>query len=168
MIDDNNALKRWYLFNTQKITYVSKKNTSHSCILCAIRDCSPDVANLEIFRTDAFIVSVNLYPFNPGHCMIFPAKHIEHIQDFTDEEALLLHKLSTKTIDILKDEFNPSGFNVGYNLGSWSGASISHVHLHIVPRFPNELGYLDVISNTRVMVVDPYDVCAKLKERFNR
>jgi len=78
-----------------------------------------------------------------------------------------LHELTIKVIDIIKEEFNPSGFNVGFNIGLWSGASISHIHLHIVPRFPNELGFLDVISHTRVMVVDPLVVCANLKKRFN-
>lgn len=158
--------KRWYLFNTEKIKYVGKKNEKHACILCAIRDQADDVENLEVYRDEKFIVSVNLYPFNPGHCMIFPLRHIEHLENLTDEDVIALHHLTVKTINILKDIFNPSGFNVGYNLGKWSGASISHIHLHVVPRFPNELGFLDVISHSRVMVVDPKDVCQKLKERF--
>jgi len=159
--------RRWYLFNTEKIKYVGKKSEKHVCILCAIRDHAEDVVSLEIHRTDKFIISVNLYPFNPGHCMIFPLQHIENLHDLSEGDVLTLHSLTIKTIDILKEEFKPSGFNVGYNLGSWSGASISHIHLHIVPRFPNELGFLDVISHTRVMVVDPHDVCERLRKRFN-
>lgn len=159
--------KRWYLFNTEKIKYVGKRNEKHACILCAIRDRADDVVSLEIYRTDTFIVSANLYPFNPGHCMIFPLQHIEHLHDLSLDDVKALHQLTIKTINILKEEFNPSGFNVGYNIGSWSGASIPHIHLHVVPRFPNELGFLDVISHTRVMVVDPHDVCERLKIRFN-
>ena len=159
--------KRWYLFNTEKIKYVGKKSDKHTCILCAIRDKAEDVVNLEVYRTNRFIVSINLYPFNPGHCMIFPLRHCENIHELDKEDIVALHELTIKAIDIIKEEFNPSGFNVGFNIGLWSGASISHIHLHIVPRFPNELGFLDVISHTRVMVVDPLVVCANLKKRFH-
>ena len=63
---------RNHLFNTDKLKYVNGDRPGVACILCAIRDRDPDVVNLEVARRDGFIVSVNLYPFNPGHVMIFP------------------------------------------------------------------------------------------------
>ncbi len=158
---------RTYLFNTEKINYVKGKKPDVDCILCAIRDKHPDVESLEITRTQNFIVTVNLYPFNPGHLMIFPARHVEDLQSLTDDEALELHSLVKRSISILNEEFSPHGYNVGYNLGKGSGASISHIHVHIVPRYENEIGFIDVIDGARVVVVDPVIVMQKLRERFS-
>lgn len=155
-----------YLFNTEKIKYVRGEKPDVDCILCAIRDRSEKVRSLEVFRDDLFIVSVNLYPFNPGHLIIFPVRHITGMNQLSDAEALRMHHLSASTIEILKEEFNPSGFNAGYNLGSGSGASIPHIHMHIVPRYENEVGFLDVLAGTRIVVVDPREAVERLKKRF--
>ena len=159
-------LYRDYLFNTDKIKYIKDKKPRHNCILCAIRDRSPDLKLLEVQRTDNFIISVNLYPFNPGHLMIFPLRHIEDLLLLSDTEALEMHHLTAKAVAVLRDEFNPSGFNIGCNLGTGSGASIAHIHQHIVPRYENEVGFLDVLSGTRTIVMDPTDVMERLKKRF--
>lgn len=137
------------------------------CILCAIRDGNPDVKSFEVARRDGFIISVNLYPFNPGHLMIFPARHVEDPGGLTDEEALSLHRLLAETLKILKSEFGPDGFNVGYNLGHGSGASIPHLHLHIIPRYNNEVGFTDVLAGTRLVVSDPVEIRDRIRQRFS-
>jgi ATP adenylyltransferase len=157
---------RNYLFNTDKLKYVKGDKPKVDCILCAIRDGNPDVVSYEVARRDSFIISVNLYPFNPGHLMIFPERHIENLLDLTDQEALSLHRLLSDTIEILKDEFAPEGFNVGYNLGRHSGASIPHLHLHVVPRYGNEVGFMDVLAGTRLVVADPIETRDRLRKRY--
>lgn len=160
-------MERSYLFNTEKIKYVKGEKPSVGCILCAIRDNNPQVKNLNVHTTDKFIIAVNLFPFNPGHVMIFPKRHICRISDLTLSEAEEMHSLLVTAIEIIDDEFNPSGYNIGYNLGEGSGASIPHIHQHIVPRYSNEVGFLDVLSGTRVIVSDPVDVMEKLKIKFS-
>jgi ATP adenylyltransferase len=157
---------RNYLFNSEKVKYVKGDKPEVECILCAIRDGDPRVQSLEVARRDDFIVSVNLYPFNPGHVMIFPLRHIEHLRELGEHEALSLHRLLSDTLKILEAEFKPDGFNVGYNLGNQSGASVKHLHLHVVPRYGNEVGYLDVLAGTRVVVADPVDMRDRLRKRF--
>ena len=98
--------------------------------------------------------------------MIFPKRHIKHISDMNGEEAVEMHSLLVKTISILDEEFSPSGYNVGYNLGDGSGASIPHIHQHVVPRYTNEVGFLDVLSGTRIIVSDPVEIMNRLKVRF--
>ena len=142
-----------HLFNPHKLQYALKEK-SIECILCSIANKSK-LESLEVYRTDKFIIAVNLYPFNTGHLMIFPIRHIEHIEDLTEPEALQLHKLTTATVKILKSEYKPHGFNIGYNLENAAGASIRHIHQHIVPRYENETGFLDVISGTKVAITDP-------------
>jgi len=160
-------LERSYLFNTEKIKYVKGDKPSVECILCAIRDNNPLVKNLNVHTTEKFIIAVNLFPFNPGHLMIIPKRHISRIDELTDAEASEMHDLLVKSIKFLDEEFKPSGYNIGYNLGDGSGASIAHLHQHIVPRYTNEIGFLDVLSGTRVIVNDPVEVMEKLKVRFS-
>jgi len=160
-------LERNYLFNTEKIKYVNGDKPSVDCILCALRDDDPQIKNLTVHVTEDFIVAVNLFPFNPGHVMIFPKRHMQNINELSDVEAAEMHSLLVKTVAILDEEFKPSGYNIGYNLGEGSGASIRHLHQHIVPRYVNEIGFLDVLSGTRVIVRDPVDIMKRLKTKFS-
>lgn len=158
---------REYFFNTRKMEYISGKKPDVDCILCAVREHAKEVQSLELYRSELSIVTVNLYPFNPGHLMIYPSRHIEDISELSEEEFMDIHRLLQRTIGLLKNEFNPSGFNIGWNLGKGSGASISHIHMHIVPRFENEIGFLDVIAGKRIFVVDPEEVMKRLKDSFS-
>ena len=155
-----------YLYNFEKIKYIKGDKPEVDCILCAIRDRSGDVQSLEVFRTELCMVTVNKYPFNPGHIMIFPLRHIADVREFTDEEALEMHRLLVKSITILNDELTPAGYNIGYNLGDGSGASIDHVHQQVIPRYGNEINFIDVLSGTRVVVVDPVELMERLKKKF--
>ncbi len=160
-------MERNYLFNTEKIRYVKGDKPHVDCILCAIRDKNPAVTGLTVFKNEKFIIAMNLFPFNPGHLMIFPLRHVTDIADLTEDEAVEMHRLLVKSVKILNEEFSPSGYNIGYNLGEGSGASIKHIHQHIVPRYSNEVGFLDVLSGTRVIVSDPCSVMMKLRDRFS-
>ncbi len=159
-------MERSYLFNTEKIKYVKGEKPAVDCILCALITGDPSVTSLTVYRDEMFMVAMNLFPFNPGHLMIFPVRHVTDIGELTEEEASGMHKLLVKCVKILNEEFTPSGYNVGYNLGNGSGASIAHIHQHVVPRYSNEVGFLDVLSGTRVIVSDPKTVMLKLRERF--
>ena len=157
-----------YLFNTDKIRYIRGEKPDVECILCAIRDRVEGVSKLELYRSGFNAVTVNLYPFNPGHLMIFPLRHCTSLTDLTEEEALDLHRLTAASLRILECEFSPAGYNIGYNMGKGSGASIDHLHEHIVPRYTNEVGFIDVLSGGKVIVVDPVEVMERLKTAFER
>jgi ATP adenylyltransferase len=157
---------RKYLFNLEKYKYIKGEKSRVECILCEIVKGNPDVKSLEITRTDLNALTVNLYPFNQGHLMIFPLRHITSPAEFTDEEALDQHHLLQRSFEIIDSVFSPSGYNIGYNVGDNSGASIKHVHLHIVPRYNNEVGFIDVLAGDRISIVDPVEILEKLKEKF--
>lgn len=160
-------MDRTYLFNTEKIKYVKGAKPDVDCILCAIGRQDPRVKDLTVYSSSLFTIAVNLYPFNPGHLMIFPKRHICSPAELTGDEAAEMHRLLVMSITIIDREFSPSGYNTGYNLGLGSGASIPHLHQHVVPRYANEVGFLDVLSGTRVIVSDPVEVMQKLAAAFN-
>ena len=146
------------LFSINKIKYARGERPDVDCILCGISNKDEKVENLTIATTELSIVSVNLYPYNPGHLIIFPKRHLLSITEVTEEEIIDIHKLTVKSITILSKAWRAAGFNVGYNIGKNSGGSIPHIHQHIVPRFPNEVGFLDVFCNTRIVIYDPYQM----------
>ncbi len=151
------------LFVPNKMPYAKGKNRPDvPCILCAIVEKVEKVERLEVHRTELFTISLNLYPYSPGHLMIFPNRHIVDSRELTQDEVYNLHQLQCLSFEVLTRAYQPKGFNVGYNMGESSGASIAHLHLHVVPRYPRELGFMDVIGGARIIIEDPNATQEKL------
>ena len=162
--------RRPNLFVPGKTDYV-KKSASRppgGCILCDVARGEGDVVNLELARANDFIITLNLYPYNPGHVMIFPARHVEDPRELDADEHAHLARLQNLTLDVLSVEYNPGGFNVGYNVGAAGGASIAHLHLHVVPRYPRELGVVDVLSGAKIVIEDPVETRRRLRAAFEK
>lgn len=149
-------LRRTTLLVADKLGYIrGLAKPQVECILCAVARRDPKVVSLEIYRTRHVLVSLNLYPYSPGHLLIFPRRHITDIRELTAAERRELGAAERHCLDLLDRAYQPRGYNLGYNLGESSGASIPHLHLHIVPRYRNEVGFIDVIGGARVIVQDP-------------
>ncbi len=160
---------RQNLFVPNKMSYARGKNRPDvACILCAIVEGDEKVERLEVHRTQLFTISLNLYPYSPGHLVIFPNRHVLDIRELNGTEVKQLHELQCLSVEVLGDVYQPRGYNVGYNMGEASGASISHLHLHIVPRYPRELGFIDVISGARIIIEEPNATQEKLKQVFQK
>lgn len=138
------------------------------CILCAVVEGNDKVVRLDVYRSKLFVVALNLYPYAPGHVLVFPKRHITDLRMLNDEEVLELNKTQNLCLDILEKLYAPSGFNLGYNIGEAGGASIEHLHLHIVPRYRREMGFIDIISGTKIIIEDPKDSLLKLRESFTK
>lgn len=155
------------LYIKNKKGYLTGENRPKvDCILCEVLKNNPDVTNLLVWKNDKIGVSANLYPYTSGHILIFPIRHITETSQFTDEEVQLMHRTQVFAIDVLKELYNPGGFNIGYNIGYCSGASIEHVHQHIVPRYKRELGFVDIISGTKLFIEEPDETMKNLRKAF--
>lgn len=155
------------LFSPSKLPYVTGiAKPKVDCILCGVANKDPRVTQLDLYHSRHFIISLNLYPYNPGHLMVFPRQHLLDLRQLSQDEVVELHCLTRLSLDVLERVYSPHGFNVGYNLGLVSGASIEHLHLHIVPRYKNEIGFIDIVGKTRVQVEEPNETKEKLKEAF--
>ncbi|MHA1797567.1 MAG: HIT family protein [Candidatus Helarchaeota archaeon] len=146
-----------------KINYVTKKKSS-KCIFCDLEL----VKDTLLKEFDDFIIILNKYPYNPGHLMIVPKKHVEDIDDLTENEFLILFSLLKLVKKILKEVYNPQAFNIGINLGKAAGGSVKHLHVHVVPRYSNELNFLEVTSGTRIIVEPLESTINKLRAAFNK
>jgi ATP adenylyltransferase len=156
------------LFVPSKIKYVRGHKPDVDCILCAVIAGDPRVVSLEIFRTDLFCICANLYPYSPGHLLIFSNRHMEDCRSYTAREAREIFFLEKLSLDVLDEVYKPQGYNIGYNIGDWSGNSIRHLHLHVVPRYRNELGFVDIITEARIIVDDPRKNLPRLRRLFKR
>jgi ATP adenylyltransferase len=154
-----------YFFNFDKIAYLRGRRPD-GCILCLVAEGSDAVERLVVAETAAFLVSINLYPYNPGHLIIFPRRHLTDIRQLAREERAELDGLVETCLDILDTTHKPSGYNIGYNMGPVAGASIDHLHLHIIPRYPREIGIAELIGGTRVLVEDPLVTREKMMAAF--
>ena len=137
------------------------------CILCEKPGQKNDAQNYILYRGDKNFVILNAYPYNPGHLMIAPYRHIANLEDLTDDELHEHFEIARRSVRLLKEVFNPNGFNIGINIGRAAGAGIDeHVHTHIVPRWQGDTNFMPVFSNVRVVNEALAETYEKLKGKF--
>jgi ATP adenylyltransferase len=156
-----------YFYNFDKLAYLKGKRPE-GCILCLVASGSDEVDKLIVKDTGTFIVSLNLYPYNPGHLLLYPLRHVEDVRELTSGEEQRLWQLQRWLLGLLDATCAPHAYNIGFNMGAAAGASISHLHLHIIPRYPRETGIADLIAGRRVLVEDPRETTRRLRERVSQ
>ena len=100
--------------------------------------------------------------------MCVPIRHITRFADLTKKEVIHLNRAIQGLQLLLDDLYDPKGYNIGINQGSYAGGSIDHLHVHIVPRFSNELGFIDIAGKTRVLPEGLESVKKKLTENVQK
>ncbi|NVM18394.1 MAG: HIT domain-containing protein [Candidatus Lokiarchaeota archaeon] len=152
-----------------KLEYVQGKSRLNvSCILCSIKENDEKIVSLKIYEDDICFVVLNLYPFNPGHLMCVPNRHITKYTELTKTELLHLNRTIQGLQLLLDDLYNPKGYNIGINQGSFAGGSIDHLHIHLVPRYGMELGFIDIVGKTRVLPEGLDSVKKKITQHVNK
>jgi len=137
------------------------------CILCEKPGQGDDALNYILYRGDKNFVIMNIYPYNPGHLMVAPYRHIANLEELTDEELGEHFQIVNRGIKLLRRVFNPGGFNIGINMGKVAGAGIDeHVHTHIVPRWQGDTNFMPVMSDARVVPEALAGTYKKLKGKF--
>jgi len=138
------------------------------CIFCDFPKEDRDRERLILYRGEHSFIIMNNYPYNPGHVMIAPYRHVGKWEDLTDDELLEIMELSQLMIKALKKAMNPHGFNMGVNLGRVAGAGIDdHVHLHIVPRWNGDTNFMPVIADTKVIPESLEEAYDELKKAID-
>ncbi|MFX0084819.1 MAG: HIT family protein [Candidatus Hodarchaeota archaeon] len=140
-----------YLTAPWKLKYVKQKKDPNQCIFCAISKKTAGIESWEIFRDNQVMVLLNRFPYNPGHLLIVPHDHYENFEFISSELANHMTNMTQRCIKLLKVTHKPVAFNVGFNIGKIAGASIDHIHWHIVPRYLGDLNFMELL-NTRVLV----------------
>ena len=149
-----------------RIEYIQMEKAA-GCVLCDKPGQNSDAQNYILYRGDKNFIIMNSYPYNPGHLMVSPYRHIASLEQLTDEERHEHFEIVSRSIKILRQVFNPSGFNIGINIGKVAGAGIDdHFHTHIVPRWQGDNNFMPVISDVRVLPEALAETYEKLKDKF--
>ena len=137
------------------------------CILCEKPREKKDVQNYILYRADKNFIILNSYPYNPGHLLVAPYRHVGDLEELTDAERNEHFELVSRAVRVLKQVFNPGGFNIGANMGKVAGAGIDdHFHSHIVPRWKGDSNCMPVLSDTRVVPEALAETYQRLKGKF--
>ena len=149
-----------------RIKYIQMEK-AEGCILCDKPRQNNDTLNYILHRGDKNFIIMNTYPYNPGHLMIAPYRHIANLEELTDGELHEHFEIVSRSIKVLRQIFNPTGFNIGINIGRVAGAGIEeHVHTHIVPRWQGDTNFMPVVSNVRVVPQALAETYEKLRGKF--
>ena len=149
-----------------RMEYILSKKTKE-CIFCVDKDEAQDKIKLILYRSFLSFVIMNRYPYNNGHLMIAPFKHLHGIEDLDNETMLDMFMTLRKSMIILRTCLRPEGFNVGINIGKVGGAGIEdHLHIHIVPRWNGDTNFMPVLGEVRVMPEYLEDTYNKLYPYF--
>lgn len=124
------------------------------CPFCRVSaaPAAEDQENLVVARGDRVFALLNLYPYNPGHLMVLPYRHVADYTELTLEETAELAAFTRRAMTVIRSVSAPHGFNIGMNQGSAAGAGIAaHLHQHLVPRWGGDANFMPVIGHTKVM-----------------
>ena len=148
------------------MTGASGDKTS-DCVFCDAATSARD--DLVLLRGPSAYVILNLYPYNNGHLMIVPNRHVGSLAALTDVEAVEMMRLTQDAERALTEAYQPQGINVGVNLGGAAGAGIiHHVHVHLVPRWSGDTNFMSVIGEIRVLPEDLGTTAARLRPLFEQ
>ena len=164
-----NLYAPWRASYSRKAATTKKENTTDKeCTFCKRIKEKNDDENLILKRTPHAVIFLNRYPYNAGHILIMPKKHIGSLEKLSIKERSELMELINSSIEIMKKTLQAEGVNVGLNLGKAAGTSIpSHLHFHVLPRWIGDTNFLPALGNTKQISFDIHEVYRDMKKEFS-
>ena len=157
-------MKRKNLWAPWRVKYIQGLSQESDCFLCDYYSLpQKDKENLHLWRIEHAFVVFNKFPYNNGHLLIAPVRHIASLDDASDDELMGLMGLVRDCQKALSLTIKPHGFNVGMNFGRCAGAGLpDHLHIHVVPRWNGDTNYMHVCSDTDVISQGLYELYDQL------
>jgi ATP adenylyltransferase len=140
------------LWTPHRLAYVApSRPAGPGCPFCAMQD-PTHVDSLVVATGEQCFVVLNLHPYNPGHLMVVPKRHVAELEELDEAEAGELTAMTQQAIRVLKAVSGPHAFNVGLNLGGVAGGSLAdHLHQHVVPRWSGDANFITVVGATKTL-----------------
>ena len=157
----------WSPWRMAYIQAAKEQGEDGGCIFCDLPAEGDDVRTMILARGKLAFVIVNSFPYNPGHLMVAPFRHVGAFTSLEAAELADVDALVARSIRALEQEMEPHGYNLGMNLGRVAGAGIpDHVHWHLVPRWNGDTNFMPVVGQTRVLPELLEETYARLRPRF--
>lgn len=153
------------IFAPWRMRYIAGEK-DEGCVFCK---CSVRCDNYVLYEGRNVFVMMNKFPYISGHLMIIPNRHIAKYEELSQAERKEMFNLLETSFKALREAMNPSGFNVGMNIGKAAGAGIEeHIHLHVIPRWEGDTNFMSVVGNVRVIPEDVETTAEKLAPLFKK
>lgn len=155
-----------YLWSPKRKEYEANEIPEDiDCIFCAQAEDDERISKLAVFEDDFLMVVLNIFPYNTGHLMVVPKRHVNSMVDLEDEERNRLFKMVSKVEELQREVVEPAGIDVGMNIGKAAGESIPHLHVQLVPIYEKDRGFMETSLDTKVMKQSLPDTQEEYKER---
>lgn len=155
-------MKKNRLWAPWRINYI-RSSKEKGCIFC--KAAKSKGKDLLIFKTSHSICMLNLYPYNNGHILVSPLRHLRHLSQLKDIEIVDLFRVLERAQSMLDKVLKPDGYNIGVNVSQSAGAGITgHIHIHIVPRWKGDTNFMPVIYNTKIISQSLNELHKELKK----
>jgi ATP adenylyltransferase len=156
------------LWSPWRLSYVTGARDPQACIFCDALT-ADEAEALVLFRGAHCFVILNLFPYNNGHLMVAPRRHVAALAKLTHDELVELITLTRRAEIAITEAYRPEGLNVGLNLGRSAGAGIAdHMHMHVVPRWAGDTNFMTVVGGVRVLPEELGSTAARLRPVFER
>ncbi len=152
-----------------RLQYVRKVIKPQGCVFCSAAKNAKVPESLVLFSNRSMMVLLNKYPYNNGHLLVTPKKHIAEFDKASDKLITDMQILTKHSIKILKKVYSPHGFNTGMNLGRVAGAGIpDHLHYHIIPRWGGDTNFFPLIAQTKLVIETTEQSYGQLRPHFQK
>lgn len=147
--------------------YIAENKEAHNCFICEAIKSTDDKSSLILLRGQFSIVIMNRFPYNTGHVLVSPIRHIKFPFEMTSEEMSEVMFFIGKMTKAINNLYTPDGINIGVNIGKSAGAGEEHLHFHIVPRWNGDTNFITVFDNTRVLPSSIESTYKTIKEELD-
>jgi ATP adenylyltransferase len=156
------------IFTPWRQGYVTGGAPASGCVLCRAVAEAARPESLVLHLSLLNVVVMNLYPYNGGHLMVAPRRHVGSLQEATPEELSEMMALARRVEGAFRTVYRPDGINLGMNIGKSAGAGVAdHIHLHLVPRWNGDTSFMTVVGEVRVIPEEPAQALQKLRPFFD-
>ena len=139
------------IWTPHRMAYIRTSPDEPGCPFCAIPEHRPE-DSLVVARGKATYAVLNLHPYNPGHLMVVPYRHVAGLEELDDDESHELMAMTQQVIRVVRSVSAPEAFNIGLNLGRPAGGSLAdHLHQHVVPRWTGDANFITVVGGTKTL-----------------
>lgn len=146
-------LERDVLFRPDRFKYVRKLVKPKGCVFCHSKKMKIGIDSLCLYRGKSSMVILNKYPYNSGHVLVLPTRHVGDLSLLSESESAELHRTLRKAVKALQKAYKPGGINIGLNLGAVAGAGIpNHLHYHVIPRWFGDLNFFPLVAETKAVI----------------
>jgi ATP adenylyltransferase len=150
-----------------RMKYILAGKKEQGCIFCPGGDRTGDAERLIVSVGQRSLVMMNRFPYNNGHLLVAPLRHVPGLDLLDEQEMLDLLLMVRRSVEVLKKVMKPEGFNVGLNLGRVAGAGVEeHLHFHVVPRWNGDTNFMTILDDVRVIPEHLQRTYEKLRSNF--